>query len=171
MRKALRAAPSRIAEFSGGRGVKAKKAKGKGKATAKKPAAKRSSSKAKKGKDIVEVRENINELVKDSAEDIASSVIEVATRTGQLASAKYLFEAVGIYPATEQTDRPIETTMAHQLLTRLGLPLEPVVCDEDATPAATSPARGDASDLADVADEDGSEERHVDKPLPVKSEE
>lgn len=111
----------------------AKKAKGKAKATAKKSAAKKSSPKEKKkGKDIVEVRENINELVKESAEDIATSVIEVATRTGQLASAKYLFEAVGIYPATEQPEaRPIETTMAHQLLTRMGLPLEPVVYEKD----------------------------------------
>ena len=78
-----------------------KKAKGKSK-TAKKSAAKKSADK-KKGKDIVEVRENINELVKASAEEIATRVIKVATRTGQLASAKYLFEAVGLYPPTEET--------------------------------------------------------------------
>ena len=93
----------------------------------------------KKGKDIVQVRENINELVKDSAEEIATSVIEVATRTGQLASAKYLFEAVGLYPATEQTaPPPVKDTLAHTLLTRMGLPTEPVVCDEDEAAALSA---------------------------------
>ncbi len=58
-------------------------------------------------------------------------MIKVA-KTGQLASANYLFEATGLYPATEQTSaRPIETTLAHTLLTRMGLPLEPVICDEE----------------------------------------
>ena len=148
-----------------------KKAKGKGKAAAKKPAAKRTSSKEKKGKDIVEVRENINELVKDSAELIATKVIEVA-KTGQLASAKYLFEATGLYPATEQTEaRPIETTMAHQLLTRMGLPLEPVVYDEDAPPTATSDAKGCASLAVEAADEDAAEEHSEDNTLPIEGEE
>ncbi len=106
-----------------------KKATGKGKGTAKKSA--KQKARTKKGKDIVQVRSNINDLVRDSAEDIATEVIKVA-KTGQLASAKYLFEATGLYPATEQTSaRPIETTLAHTLLTRMGLPLEPVVCDEE----------------------------------------
>ena len=117
-----------------------KKAKGKSKGTAKKTAKKKASAKKrapskKKGKDIVQVRENINELVKDSAKDIATEVIKVA-KTGQLASAKYLFEAAGIYPATEQaTVNPIERSLAHTLLTRMGLPLDPVICDEEPTPA------------------------------------
>ncbi len=118
-----------------------KKAKGKSKGTTKKTAKKKDSAKKrapskKKGKDIVQVRANINELVKDSAKDIATEVIKVA-KTGQLASAKYLFEAAGIYPATEQaTVNPIERSLAHTLLTRMGLPLEPVICDEDPAPAA-----------------------------------
>ncbi len=116
-----------------------KKAKKKAKA-AKKSAAKKSADK-KKGKDIVEVRENINELVKDSAEEIATSVIEVATRTGQLASAKYLFEAVGIYPPTEETTgTPGKGSLAHTLLKRMGLPTEPVICDEDEAEAARANA-------------------------------
>ena len=98
-----------------------------------KPAkAKREKASAKKkGKDVVEVRESINELVMDSAVAIAVGVIEVA-KTGQLAPAKYLFEAAGIYPVSEQTAmRPIETSLAHTLLTRMGLPLDPVICSED----------------------------------------
>src|SRR5580693_280904 len=134
---------------SGGRvmGMK-KKAKGKSKGTAKKTAKKKASAKKrapskKKGKDIAQVRENINELVKDSAKDIATEVIKVA-KTGQLASAKYLFEAAGIYPATEQAAaNPIERSLAHTLLRRMGLPLDPVVCDEEpASPLSPPDAKG-----------------------------
>ena len=120
-----------------------KKAKAKGKAAKKKSAAKKSTAKKKKGKDIVEVRQNINKLVKDSAEDIATSVIEVATRTGQLASAKYLFEAIGLYPATEQTAAtPVAGSLAFTLLKRMGLPTEPMISDEDESAAGlTSDAK------------------------------
>ena len=76
-----------------------KKAKGKVKSAAKESAKK---SETQKGKDIVEVRVNIDNLVKESAEKIAAEVIKVAL-TGQLATAKYLFEAIGLYPATEIT--------------------------------------------------------------------
>ena len=48
-----------------------KKAKKKGKAAAKKPAKRAAGPKLKKGKDIVEVRGNIDNLVKASAEKIA----------------------------------------------------------------------------------------------------
>lgn len=147
-----------------------KKAKGKGKSTAKKAVAKAETTKAKtKGKDIVEIRENISALVKDSAEDIATSVIEVATRTGQLASAKYLFEAVGIYPAMEQTEaREIETTMAHQLLARMGLPLEPVVCDEDSETPATSWTQAAPMKAVEVKKNDPADEGSEKKPIPAE---
>jgi hypothetical protein len=112
--------------------VTAKKTKGRGKSKPKVAVAEKNAEKAKKGMDIAEVRENISELVKASANDIAISVIELTTRTGQLSSAKYLFEAVGIYPPSEQAEaRPLEMSMAHQLLTRLGIPIEPVVREEN----------------------------------------
>jgi hypothetical protein len=121
-----------------------KKAKSKIKATAKK-SAKKSAPKKKKPADMVAVRENINDLVKNSAEFIATKVIEVA-RTGQLASARYLFEAVGLYPATEETEAtPVKDTLAHSLLTRMGLPLDPVVTDEDMVkPMSTGSSKGAA---------------------------
>jgi hypothetical protein len=138
----------------GGRTMGVKKAKGKVKSAAKESAKK---SETKKGKDIVEVRVNIDNLVKESAEKIAAEVIKVAL-TGQLATAKYLFEAVGLYPATEQTmARPIETSLAHTLLTRMGLPLEPVVCDEESAPAAKSEASGAETGLTIVPKEDPGE--------------
>ena len=153
-----------------------KKAKGKGKWTTEKPAkAKREKASAKKkGKDVAEVRENINELVKESAEAIAMGVIEAA-KTGQLAPAKYLFEAAGIYPMTEQTAmRPIETSLAHTLLTRMGLPLEPVICDEDPVPAGlTSDAEAATETVrAMVVEEIPEEERSEDAgPVLVENEE
>lgn len=131
-----------------------RKAKGKGKETPtekpEKPAkAKRDKASAKKkGKDVVEVRESINELVMDSAVAIAAGVIEVA-KTGQLAPAKYLFEAAGIYPVSEQTAmRPIETSLAHTLLTRMGLPLEPVIYGEDPVPVRLTSEGKDATETA-----------------------
>ena len=111
-----------------------KKAKGKGKGATKK-SAKKSAGK-KNPKDIAEVRANINDLVRASAELIAIEVIKVAL-TGQLATAKYLFEAVGLYPATEQTAAtPASGSLAFTLLKRMGLPTEPVVFDEDEAAAA-----------------------------------
>jgi hypothetical protein len=68
--------------------------KAKSKRTAKRTENNRARS-TKKPVDMVHLRENINSWVGHSAEDIAIKVIEVA-KTGQLASAKYLFEAVGL---------------------------------------------------------------------------
>jgi hypothetical protein len=108
---------------------------------------------------MVQVRENINNLVGESAEEIATEVIKVAL-TGQLATAKYLFEAVGLYPPTEETTAvPIETSLAHTLLTRMGLPLEPVIRDEDSVPAAVSAAKSIASKTEELAEEDSGTER------------
>jgi hypothetical protein len=148
--------------------VSVKKAKGKGKGAAKK-SAKKSAPKTKKGKDIVQVRENIDELVKGSAEDIATEVIKVA-KTGQLASAKYLFEAVGLYPPTEETAGPaVKDTLAHTLLTRMGLPTEPVITDEDQVPAAKSV--GEEKPLPRGGQEDSEvEEAKEDVPIPAESE-
>ena len=53
---------------------------------------------------------------------------------------------VGLYPAAEQTVAPpVKDTLAHTLLTRLGLPLDPVVCDEDEG-FVTEVLRSDADD-------------------------
>ena len=153
-----------------------KKAKGKGKGTAKKSAkkpAKTTTSKAKKPVDMVRVRENINNLVGASAKDIANEVIKVA-KTGQLASAKYLFEVVGLYPATEETAaKPLDHSLAHTLLRRMGLPTEPVICEEDPEPGlATSNAKETARESAELAEEDPAGEHEGEQePDPDKVEE
>jgi hypothetical protein len=161
-----------------------KKAKGKTKGTAKK-STKRSSPKTKKPVDMGRVRENINNLVGASAKDIANEVIKVA-KTGQLASARYLFEAVGLYPPTEQSAaNPIERSLAHTLLTRMGLPLDPVICDEEpASPLSPPDAKGmnsegvkpgvagkDAEEDAEEDGDGGREEEVSSTPARVESEE
>jgi hypothetical protein len=105
------------------------KKKAKSRAAAKKSAEEKAET--KQGKNIVEVRGNIDNLVKASAELIAAEVIKVAL-TGQLATAKYLFEAIGLYPATEQTlPPPVVGSLAHTLLKRMGIPTEPVIFGDD----------------------------------------
>ena len=51
-----------------------------------------------------------------------------------------------MYPATEETTAKPEDSMAYTLLSRMGLPTEPVGCDEDPLPAAVS--------MPSVAEED-----------------
>jgi hypothetical protein len=117
--------------------VRIKKAKSKGKGTARKAAEKTAQRAAreaakkevqkeslpvvKKPVDLVKLRASILDLVGNSAEIIARKVIEGAI-AGQLASVKYLFEAVGLYPGTEQTMAPQEDSVAHGLFLRLGMP-------------------------------------------------
>jgi hypothetical protein len=132
-----------------------KKVKGKVKESAKKPRpAKSSTSKTKQAVDLAKVRNSINDLVGKAAENIAIKVIEVATTTGQLASAKYLFEAVGLYPATEATEaQPEEKSLAFTLLRRMGLPTEPVN-SEELEPGILSVAKEPTLVTAKVADRD-----------------
>jgi hypothetical protein len=105
------------------------KAKKKAEGAAKKSAAKEVDC-TKNPADILKARANIAILVTESASAIAMGVIMVA-KAGQLASAKYLFEMAGVYPATAEAAEAPEDSLAHTLLRRLGLPTEPVICVED----------------------------------------
>jgi hypothetical protein len=114
--------------------IKKVKDKGKAKGTASKSA--KEIVESKKTADAVQVRQQITDLVTEAAVEIATGVIAGA-KSGQLASAKYLFEVAGLYPTTEETAPPVpEHSLAHTLLRRLGLPTEPVIRDEDQVPAA-----------------------------------
>lgn len=142
-----------------------KKSKAKSK-TGSKAIAKKSGQKAiknsgtskKKPVDIVKVREKISDMVGGSARDIASEVIKVA-KTGQLASAKYLFEAVGLFPPTEDTmAKPKEDSLAMTLLRRMGLPTEPVVVDDDDAVAFSSLVKCTTKENIAVKQEDDTAE-------------
>jgi hypothetical protein len=72
----------------------------------------------------VEVREEIDRLIRTSAQEIAKALIDAAM-LGEVAPAKYLFEAAGLYPATEKTlPKPQGESLAERLLKRMGLPTE-----------------------------------------------
>ena len=119
------------AEYRGvlGGDVVKKKAKGSSKGKAKN-AGKDSVPSTQKPVDMVNVRENIHRLVGHSAEEIAAKVIEIA-KDGQLASAKYLFEVVGVYPATEETKAKGPDSLAYALLKRMGQPTERAAKDDN----------------------------------------
>jgi hypothetical protein len=142
------------------------KKKAKGKTRAAKGAAE-AKAETKNGKNIVEVRGNIDNLVKNAAELIAAEVIKVAL-TGQLATAKYLFEAVGLYPPTEQTAAPlVKDTLAHTLLSRMGLPTEPVIFDEDEAAAkAANDAKSVKAETTRPIDGNEPEAEREDEPEP-----
>jgi hypothetical protein len=143
-------------------GSPAKKAE---KIPAKKSAAKRSTAKPKKEADFVQVRKNIASLVEKSAKEIATKVIEAA-KTGQLPQTKYIFEAVGLYPPTEETlSRPADS-LASTLLRRMGLPTEPVACEEEppiSLPNSLRPAREPGED-GDSEDAEAKDEGEGDEP-------
>ena len=78
--------------------------------------------------DFAEVREIVAAMVRRSAKKIAEGVIKVAEK-GQLGPAKYLFEAVGLYPPGAEVPKP-EESLAYSLLKRMGLQPEAEVADE-----------------------------------------
>jgi hypothetical protein len=89
--------------------------------------------------DLVEARKSIATLVRMSANEIAKGLIEHA-KSGELAPTKYLFELVGLYPATPETSSKPENSLAYALLKRMGLPTDPVPAEEDAEAALHSRA-------------------------------
>ena len=114
--------------------TKKNKAKAKEESTAKE-AAKESLEGPKQPEDRARMREGIDQMVWDSAELIAKKVIAGA-RDGQVAAAKYLFEAVGLYPATEETKANMpEQSLPYALLRRIALAADRVIGDgEDVDP-------------------------------------
>lgn len=72
-------------------------------------------------------------MVEDTIEEVGK---------GHYLGMKYLFEMIGLYPATAEDDSPIQDSLAATLLRRLGLPETPlpearVTKDSVTTAAAT----------------------------------
>lgn len=122
------------------------------------PKTEESAAKKEKCPDAGEVREDISDMVRSSAHDIATEVIKVA-KTGQLASAKYLFEAVGLYPATEATAPKEDNSLAHTLLRRMGLPTEPAIAEEEPTVLVDAKIRLNTEDAGDTEEFGGNRAR------------
>jgi hypothetical protein len=109
-----------------------KKAVGK---TSPKKSAKKQKKNLKRGKkelDPVELRKDIEHMVKSEAGEIAGAVIGEGKK-GQLATVKYLFEMAKIFPPSTDGSQASaeEDCLAKTLLHRLNLPEEPISRDED----------------------------------------
>jgi hypothetical protein len=89
--------------------------------------------------EMARVRKDVSNMVRNSATEIAAGMINAAL-SGELAPAKYLFEMAGLYPASEETQaaNPEEDSLAHILLKRMGLPIEPVVQDASSSSSLLS---------------------------------
>ena len=121
--------------------IKKANAKNKGRA---KESVRESTVQGKKPVDVVQARENVAALVRDSGSEIAMAMIESA-KVGQLAAAKYLFELAGLYPATEETEAVRgEDSLAHTLLRRMGLPIEAAISDSRRAAAELTTERTEA---------------------------
>ncbi len=92
-------------------------------------------SKPTKDVNLAEVRRNITNIVGEAASEIAVAVV-VEAKKGQLATAKYLFEAAGVYPVSTEgnVDKPEEDTFAQRLVRTFGLPAGPLPGGDESDP-------------------------------------
>ena len=93
-----------------------------------KQGAKRSSAATKSSRDrvdLAEIRQQITNLVGNGAVGMVEITMEEVGK-GHYLGMKYLFELVGLYPATAADEAPIQDSMAATLLRRLGLPESPM---------------------------------------------
>jgi hypothetical protein len=90
-----------------------------------------SSAKDKQTVDLAEVRKEISSIVGTNAAALTRAVMGEGLK-GQLAPVKYLFESVGLYPATEISEtKPDKESLAHTLMRNLKLPESPIVNEDD----------------------------------------
>ncbi|MGD0760277.1 MAG: hypothetical protein ABR921_15370 [Candidatus Sulfotelmatobacter sp.] len=90
-----------------------------------------SSAKDKQPVDLAEVRKEISSIVGTNAAALTRAVMGEGLK-GQLAPVKYLFEATGLYPATEISEtKPDKESLAHTLMRNLKLPESPIVNEDD----------------------------------------
>jgi hypothetical protein len=75
--------------------------------------------------DLAEIRRQIEELVGNGAVGMVEYTIEEVAN-GRYLGMKYLFEMIGLYPATSTDDAPVQDSLAAILLRRLGLADAPI---------------------------------------------
>ena len=75
--------------------------------------------------DLAEIRQQITNLVANEAVGMVETTIEEVGK-GHYLGMKYLFELIGLYPATAADEAPVQDSMAATLLRRLGLPESPM---------------------------------------------
>lgn len=89
--------------------------------------------------ELTEVRRQITDLVRNSAVEMVETTIDQVGK-GQYLGMKYLFEMIGLYPATSTDEMPLQDSLAATLLRRLGIPetqmAEQTVTKDSGTSAA-----------------------------------
>lgn len=118
---------------------------------AKKKAAKKKSksskSTAKGPVNLEEVRERVLRVIAEKAEMMTNANAEEASK-GYLPQLKYLFEGLGLYPATEEEepDAAESNDLARVLLRRLNFPFQGPADEEPSDPSKEAPAAAPVGD-------------------------
>jgi hypothetical protein len=73
------------------------------------------------GADLSALRRQITTLVARNAVAMVQQAIDAVNEEGQYQAIKYLFEMVGLYPASDEDASLAEDSLAETLLHRLGL--------------------------------------------------
>jgi hypothetical protein len=73
------------------------------------------------GEELSELRRKISALVAQNAVPMVQQAIDAVREEGQYQAIKYLFEMIGLYPASVQEDSETQDSVAQILLEQLGL--------------------------------------------------
>lgn len=73
------------------------------------------------GEELSELRRKISALVAQNAVPMVQQAIDAVREEGQYQAIKYLFEMIGLYPASAQQDSETQDSVAQILLEQLGL--------------------------------------------------
>ena len=71
--------------------------------------------------ELLELRRKISALVAQNAIPMVQQAIDAVREEGQYQAIKYLFEMIGLYPASLQDDSETQDSLAQALLEQLGL--------------------------------------------------
>lgn len=71
--------------------------------------------------DLPALRQKITELIAQNAVNMVQRAIESVNEEGQYQAIKYLFEMIGLYPASDGSGEEVEESLAQRLLQNLGL--------------------------------------------------
>jgi hypothetical protein len=72
--------------------------------------------------ELAVLRHQLTELVVQNAVPMVQQAIDAVREEGQYQAMKYLFEMIGLYPATAKDESSEEDSLARILLAELGLP-------------------------------------------------
>jgi len=80
--------------------------------------------KAKSKEEIQRLQNRVRNVIFDGSVEMAQRVVQSVTESGQIASLKFLWDVVGLFPEGEQDDESPDT-LAKILLERMGLEDDP----------------------------------------------